>query len=103
MSFGFMGKFIYIDRTNYKISEEVLDKNLAREFIGGYGIEAKLLYENQDGHGDLLSPENMLRIFTGLLTDTPLPFVSRFTAIGKSPLTNCWGNANGNGLLLHNP
>ena len=42
---------------------------------------------------DPLGPDNVLGIFPGLLTGTPL-FGNRFQAVAKSPKNNGWGDAN---------
>lgn len=96
---GYMGKFLFVDLTNRKIKEESLDNNSARKFLGGYGIGAKVIYERQKGRVDPLGKDNIFGILAGPLTGTSLPFVSRYTVVGKSPLTNSWGDANGSGFF----
>ena len=96
---GYMGKFLFVNLSNESISEIPLNYTLAREFLGGYGIASRLIYEMQKPGVDPLGEEAYLAIITGPLTGTPLPFVSRFTVAGKSPLTNSWGDANARGYF----
>ena len=96
---GYTGKLLFIDLTNKKIKEENLDENLARKFLGGYGIGSKIIYEKQKAGIDPFGEDNILGILAGPLTGTNLPFVSRYTVVGKSPLTNSWGDANGSGFF----
>lgn len=92
-----MGKMLFIDLTQGEIKEETLDEKLCRDFIGGYGIGARLLYSRQKGGVDPLGPENILGLITGPLTGSTRCWGSRYTAVAKSPLTGAWGDANSGG------
>lgn len=94
MSGGFMNKLLWVDLSTGKINEEEIDEKTRKDFIGGYGLGAKLLFERQKPHVDPLGPDNTLGILTGPLTGTPAIIGSRFVAVGKSPLTGTWGDAN---------
>jgi aldehyde:ferredoxin oxidoreductase len=72
---------------------------MARNFIGGYGLGARILFENQRGGVDPLGPENILGFTTGPLTGTPVPTGGRYMAVCKSPLTGGWGDANSGGYF----
>ena len=45
MARGYMGKILNVDLTRGTVQEEALDEQLCRDYVGGYGIGAKLLYE----------------------------------------------------------
>lgn len=94
MSRGYMGKILFVDLTRSRIEEEDLDETLSHNFIGGYGIGARIIYSRQKGGVDPLGPENILGFTTGPLTGVPGVFGTRFTVVGKSPLTKTWGDAN---------
>jgi aldehyde:ferredoxin oxidoreductase len=96
---GYMGKVLWVDLSNGKIIEDSFDERTRREFIGGYGVGAKTLYERQKPHVDPLGPDNILGLLTGPLTGTPAIIGSRFVAVAKSPLTNTWGDANCGGYF----
>jgi aldehyde:ferredoxin oxidoreductase len=94
---GYMGKVLWVDLSQNKISEEALDEKMCRAYLGGYGLGARLLYSRQKGGVDPLGPENHLGLVTGPLTGSPAVTGCRFTAVGKSPLTGGWGDANSGG------
>ncbi len=92
-----MGKMLWVDLSKGELKDEALDEKLCREFIGGYGIGARLLYSRQKGGVDPLGPENTLGFTTGPITGTAVPFGSRYAVVTKSPLTGGWGDANSGG------
>ena len=94
MARGYMGEILNVDLNKGTIEEETLDENLCRDYIGGYGLGAKLLYDRMPAHADPLGPDNILGFLTGPLTGTPALIGSRFVVFGKSPKTGGWGDAN---------
>ena len=94
---GYMGKILFVDLSKGAITEERPDEGLYRDFIGGYGIAARILYSRQKAGADPLGPENTFGLVTGPLTGSPAITGSRFVAVGKSPLTGGWGDANSGG------
>jgi aldehyde:ferredoxin oxidoreductase len=94
MTRGYIGKLLFVNLTDGTIKEETPEEDFYRDFIGGYGIGARILYSRQRGGVDPLGPENILGIMTGPLTGTPTPFGCRYVVVAKSPLTGGWGDAN---------
>jgi aldehyde:ferredoxin oxidoreductase len=95
MANGYMGKLLNVDLTRGTFAEEALDPALGRDYIGGYGLGARLLYDRIPAGADPLGPQNILGFLTGPLTGTPAIIGSRFTVVGKSPKTaGGWGDAN---------
>ena len=47
------------------------DEQVCRDYIGGYGVDAKLLYDQMPAHADPPGPDNVLGFLTGPLTGTP--------------------------------
>jgi len=92
-----MGKILFVNLSNGEIKEEKPEESLYRDFIGGYGIGARILYSRQKGGVDPLGPENTLGFLTGPLTGTPSTFAGRYAVVAKSPLTGGWGDSNGGG------
>ena len=45
MKGGYAGKLLFVDLTKGTLQEKPLSEELARNFIGGYGIGARLLYD----------------------------------------------------------
>jgi aldehyde:ferredoxin oxidoreductase len=96
---GFHGKVLFVYLSNEAIAVEEFDEKIYRDFIGGYGIGARILYSRQKAGIDALGPDNILGFITGPLTGTPVPTGTRFTVVAKSPLTGGWGDANCGGYF----
>jgi aldehyde:ferredoxin oxidoreductase len=92
-----MGKILWVDLTKKQIKEEPLDEKMGRDFLGGYGLGARILFNKQKAGVDPLGPEAILGIVTGVLTGTDAMGGSRYVMVGKSPLTGGWGDANSGG------
>ena len=100
MANGYMGKILNVDLTSGNVEEEPLDDQLCRDYLGGYGTGAKLLYERIPAGADPWGPDNILGLLTGPLTGTSAVIGSRFVALAKSPLTaGGWGDANCGGFF----
>jgi aldehyde:ferredoxin oxidoreductase len=94
-----MGKILRVDLTEGEITEESLNEDWARKFIGGSGLATKYLYEEVPGGIDPLGPENKLIFMTGPLTGTASASAARYSVVAKSPLTGIWGHANSGGTF----
>lgn len=99
MANGFMGKILWVDLTNRTIRQEELPEGMCRAFVGGYGLGARIIMSRQKAKVDPLGPQNILGLTTGIFTGTPAIGGSRYIAVGKSPLTNGWGDANSGGFF----
>lgn len=97
VQYGYMGKMLFVNLTEKKIDEEEITERLARDFIGGYGIGARMIMERMKPGIDPLGPENIFGVGTGPLTLSGAISTCRFHTMGKSPLTNYWGGANSGG------
>ncbi len=97
MAKGFMGKILWVDLTNGKTRDEELDEKTARNYLGGYGLGAKILFERQKPGVDPLGPDAIIGFTTGMITGTDAIGGSRYTVVAKSPLTGGWGDANSGG------
>ena len=94
---GYMGKFLWVDLPTGKIEEEIPDESLYRDFIGGYGVGSRILYNRMKEGIDPMGPDNILGVITGPLTGTPAISGARYAVVAKSPLTGGWGDANSGG------
>ncbi len=99
MARGFMGKILNVDLSSGRLTDEPIDETIARRFLGGYGMGAKLLYDRMKPGTDALGPDSLLGFFTGPLTGTPAIEGNRFVVVSKSPLTGTWGDANCGGTF----
>ncbi len=90
---AFNGKILNVNLSTGEITPEQLPEQMYRDFLGGYGIGVRLLFDRIPSGADPLGPENVLGLLPGLLTGTPI-FGNRFQAVCKSPSTGGWGDAN---------
>lgn len=99
MHFGYKGKILWIDLADGNSTEEIIPEKTYRHFLSGSGLAAAILYRHIPPKTDPLGPENILGMVSGLLTGTATLFTGRWMAVGKSPLTGKWGEANCGGTL----
>jgi aldehyde:ferredoxin oxidoreductase len=93
------GKILRINLTQHKITEEPVDPQIARDYIGGRGWAVRYMYDEVDPQVDALSPGNKLIMATGPLTATPAPTGNRYMVVTKSPLTGALCNSNSGGMF----
>jgi len=96
---GNTGRILFVDLGTGTIRQERPDPSLYRDYLGGYGLGAAIIYANQPAGVDPLGPDNMLGFTTGPLVGTPAITGCRFTVCGKSPLTGTWGDSNCGGFF----
>ncbi len=94
---GWTGNILNIDLTTERIETIPLDMELARQFLGGRGLGARLLWDLVGPQVDPLSPENVLIFATGPLTASGAQTSNRFSVSTKSPLTGTVLDANSGG------
>ena len=86
-------RIINVDLTKNTISIQKLDENIFKNYLGGSGLAAKLLYDKLQSNLSPLHPDNPLLFFSGLLTGTPVPTASKLSVCAKSPLTGIWNES----------
>ena len=94
---GWSGKVLEIDLNTQTYNTYPLDMEMARLFIGGRGLGARLLWDLVGPEVDPLSPENVLIFTNGPLTGTGYQTSNRFSVTTKSPLTGTVLDANSGG------
>ncbi|MHA2180716.1 MAG: aldehyde ferredoxin oxidoreductase family protein [Promethearchaeota archaeon] len=103
--YGYNEKIAFINLSDKNFEIKDLDPKIAREYLGGTGLSAKITY-------DLLSEEdfNLLRIdplaeinplifATGPVTGTIRPSSGRYSVTGISPATGIWGEGTSGGYF----
>ncbi len=96
---GYLGKVLWVDLSAGKTWDEALPEKMYRDYIGGYGLAARIIYERQPAGVDALGPDNLLAFACGVLGATAAPGSSRWCVAGKSPLTGTWGDASCGGFF----
>ena len=99
MKGGYVGKLLFADLTKGTLEEKPLSEKVAKNFIGGYGIGARLLYDMMKPGVDPLGPDNILGFISGPLNGTGALFGGRYTVVCKSPVTGGWNDANSGGFF----
>jgi aldehyde:ferredoxin oxidoreductase len=94
---GWCKQILEIDLTTQTYKSYPLDMEIARLFLGGRGLGARLLWDLVGPEVDPLSPENALIFTTGPITATGSQTSNRFNVSTKSPLTNGILHANSGG------
>ena len=95
---GWNGKILEIDLTTLSHKSYPLDMEMARQYVGGRGLGARLLWDLVGPEVEPLSPENVLIFTNGPLTGTGYQTSNRFSVTTKSPLTGTVLDANSGGF-----
>ena len=96
---GYMGKILRVNLSTGRIATEQLQEEVARKFIGGRGLSAKILFDELKPGIDPLAPENKLVVAAGPLGAVPFSGNSRFSVCAKSPLGMGWGESYSGGFM----
>ena len=97
--YGWAGTMLRVDLGSGTIERHLMDEHLCKNFIGGRGTSAKLLFDEVGPEIEPLSPHNKLIFSCGPLSGTSAPSPARFHVTGKSPLTGIMGNSNAGGYF----
>jgi aldehyde:ferredoxin oxidoreductase len=87
---GYAGKYLEVDLGRKQYAAKELSEELARSFIGGFGLAAYTLYKGVPKGVDPFSPENVVCWWTGPFAGT-LSHGCKYVAGTKSPLTGIIG------------
>ena len=88
-----------VDLTSGKIEKSTLSGEFCRDWIGGYGFGAKILWDELKPGVDPLGPENVFVWAIGPFPTTILPTSSKYGVFAKSPLTGMFGMAISSGSV----
>ncbi len=94
-----MAKLAFINLSTGEILIRPTPPEDLKQFLGGRGLGAKLLYELVGPEVDPLAPENCLIFSAGPAVGSPWPASSRLHITFKSPLTGAYGSANSGGFF----
>src|SRR5260370_22763151 len=85
---GIMGRILRIDLTTEQITVEPLAPDVARMWLGGTGLGAKILYDEGPAGGERDDPENPLIIAAGPLARANGPPARAHAAAARGAMTN---------------
>ncbi len=86
--YGYAGKLLRVDLTSEQITEEALDEETARKYVGGSGIGAKYLYEEVPAGVEWSDEANRMIMATGPLGGTTVGGSGTISVVTKGALTN---------------
>jgi len=87
---GYMNKILFVNLTDKVYQDVEVNENIYREYIGGYGLGVRILYEKMQPGADPLGPNNILGLLAGPFVGTKYHGAGRLSVVCKSPLTNGW-------------
>jgi aldehyde:ferredoxin oxidoreductase len=97
--YGYAGKIARVNLTTGKTWTEDLNPEFLKDYVGGRGLAARILYDELKAGIDPLGPENKFMIATGPFAGSNIPGGTRYITACKSPLTGGWGEANAAGRM----
>ena len=95
--FGYAGKLLFVDLTSRTCTVEALQEADARNFIGGPGLGAKVLFDRMPANTPVFAPESMIGFVTGPTNGCGALLGGRYTVVSKSPVTGGWNDSNSGG------
>ena len=85
------GRILRVNLTDGRTNVEPIDGYL--DFLGGKGINLKLLFDGVEPETGAFDPANLLIFGVGPLVGTPFPGASRTDVMAKSPVTGALGDS----------
>ena len=81
---------LFIDLTHKWWKSEEIPAAVLEDYPSGAALATYLLGVHMPPGTDPLDPASVLVLTTGLMAGLPYPGATRFSLVGKSPLTGCW-------------
>lgn len=88
-----------VDLTSRTSENLTVSDDLLRKYIGGSGLGVYFLFRYGSPQADPLSPENPLIFMNGPFQGTGIPTSGRHQILGKSPLTDAFGESDSGGTF----
>ncbi|MFW5877993.1 MAG: aldehyde ferredoxin oxidoreductase family protein, partial [bacterium] len=88
-----------VNLTTGELKKELTPAKIRKDYIGGRGLGARILWDEVPAGADPLGPENKLIITTGPLAGLYIPGASKTTFVSKSPATGGYGDSSVGGHL----
>src|SRR5512135_1984005 len=93
------GRFLRVDLTTRRITEQVYDEKTMKSCVGGTGIGARVLYDEVKPGISWSDPDNRIIIASGPLGGTRVTGSGTFSVVTKGCLTNGGTATQANGYL----
>lgn len=99
MLYGYAGQILRVNLSTGRTATEPLPESMAREYLGGRGFAARVLYDEVPRGAEPLSAENKVIVAAGPLSGLFLPGSGKITFATKSPATGGYGDSNMGGHM----
>jgi len=96
---GYGGQVLRVNLTQGSVEKSDLDPSLARDYLGGRGFAAKILYSELEKGVDPLGEANKLVMAAGPISGLLIPGAGKTTFAAKSPATGGYADSNVGGML----
>ena len=96
---GYGGQVLRVNLTQGSVEKSDLDPDLARDYLGGRGFAAKILYSELEKGVDPLGEANKLVVAAGPISGLLIPGAGKTTFAAKSPATGGYADSNVGGML----
>jgi len=94
---GYGGRILRVDMSTGRVRRDQCDETSLKNYVGGVGYAARLLFDAISAGTDPLDSQNILLFATGPLTGTQAPGSGSVEVCFKSPLTGIWGESRSGG------
>jgi len=91
---GYAGFILEVNLSNHDFRHKELASEFCRDYLGGIGFNAKIIYDEVPAGIDALSEENILVFGVGTMVGSTFPTSSRTEVSAKSPMTGRFGTSN---------
>ena len=93
MKNGYWQKLLRVNLSNSKITVEDIAEEDLKNFIGGAGLAAKMIYNELPGKIDPYDRKNLLIFATGPFQGPSIPGGAKFSIVSISPLTGTFADS----------
>ena len=92
-------RILRVNLSTEKVTEERIDGDTARKYVGGTGLGTKYLWEEVPAGVEWSDPDNKIMLFTGPLAGTRVSGSGTFSVTAKGACTNMAGTSQANGFF----
>jgi len=96
---GYVGKLLFINLDNMSFEVRELPEKWARDYLGGYTLGAKILFDEMPAKADVFGSESLIGYMAGPLNNTSALYSGRYTVVSKSPVTGGFNDCNSGGYF----
>ena len=93
-STGYAGQILEVNLNKKDFGRNDLNQDFCKDYLGGIGFNARIIYDGVPAGIDALSEENILVFSVGTMVGATFPTASRTEVSSKSPMTGLFGTSN---------